>query len=191
MSQPKGPLIVLSGPSGSGKSTVIKRLLSPGDLDLHLSVSVTTRKPRAAETDGKQYHFWSRERFEAEEKAGSFLEWAEVFGNYYGTLGSEVRPYREKGQCVILEIDVQGAAQIRKKCPDAVSIFLRAASLDAYESRLRARGTESEDAIARRLAEAERELSEAGKYDYQVINEDLDAAVGSLRALVRKVIERT
>src|SRR5687767_6466434 len=121
-----GPLIVLSGPSGSGKSTLIRRLLKEATAPLRLSVSVTTRQPRSGkeqEIDGVQYHFWDRSRFEQEVAVGGFLEWADVFGNYYGTLRREVDPYREKGTGVILDIDVNGWAQVRQKCSDAVSIF--------------------------------------------------------------------
>src|SRR4051794_1735216 len=118
-----GPLIILSGPSGSGKSTIVARLLQAADSPLRLSVSATTRPPRPGERDGVHYHFWTRERFQREIEAGGFLEWAEVFGNYYGTPRSEVEPFRARGVGVILDIDVQGAAQVRAQCPDAVSIF--------------------------------------------------------------------
>jgi guanylate kinase len=182
-------LIILSGPSGSGKSTVIGRLLEPRDLPLRLSVSVTTRKPRQQEQDGKHYHFCTRAHFEAERDAGGFLEWAEVFGNYYGTPRREVEPFRERGVGVLLDIDVQGAEQVRARCPDAVGVFLRAPSLEIYEQRLRARGTETEEAIQRRLAGARRELARAGEYNYQVINDDLDRAVGELRAIARHLFE--
>src|SRR5437016_4600439 len=114
----KGPLIILSGPSGSGKSTVIKRLLETTDLPLRLSVSATTRKVRKGEQEGVHYYFWTRPQFEAERDKGGFLEWAEVLGNYYGTLRREVEPYRQQGVGVILDIDVQGAAQVRRQCPD-------------------------------------------------------------------------
>src|SRR5436309_11636858 len=110
----KGPLIIVSGPSGTGKSTIVKRLLADPELPLRLSVSATTRRPRPGEKDGVQYHFWSRERFLQEKEAGAFLESAEVHGQYYGTLKREVEPYREQGKGVILDIDVQGAAQIRR-----------------------------------------------------------------------------
>src|SRR5437879_2883416 len=133
----KGPLIILSGPSGSGKSTVLARLLEQTDLPLHLSVSATTRKPRPGEIDGVHYYFWTRQRFLGEKDAGAFLEWAEVHGQYYGTLKEEVEPYRAGGKGVILDIDVQGAGQVRGLCPDSVSVFLRTSSLDAYEERLR------------------------------------------------------
>jgi guanylate kinase len=182
----KGPLIILSGPSGTGKSTVIRRLLAAHDLPLRLSVSVTTRQPRAGEVDGVDYHFWTRECFEQEIRAGGFLEWAEVFGALYGTLRREVEPVREQGQGVLLEIDVQGAAQVRGHCPEAVSIFLKAPSLETYEQRLRKRHTEREAALQRRLEGARRELARAGEYDHQVVNDDLDRAVVEVEGIIRR-----
>ncbi len=193
----KGPLLILSGASGSGKSTLIRRLLAAGEFPLRLSVSATTRAPRANEREGIDYHFWTRERFEEGIKAGAFLEWATVFGNYYGTPRQEVEPYRAQGVGVILDIDVQGAAQVRAKCPDAVSIFVHAASredvteeLRVLEERLRKRGTESEEAIRRRLEGARRELERAGEYDVQVINDDLERAVAEVSALLRRLLAR-
>jgi guanylate kinase len=185
-----GPLIILSGPSGSGKSTVIARLLADKDLPLRLSVSATTRAPRPGEQAGVAYHFWTRGQFEEGIRAGAFVEWAEVHGNYYGTLRREIDPYREQGQGVILDIDVQGADQVRPQYPEHVSIFLRTSSLDAYEERLRKRGTETEESIQRRLAGARRELARAGDYQYQVVNDNLDAAVAAVRAIVRRPFER-
>jgi guanylate kinase len=181
------PLFILSGPSGSGKSTVLGRLLAEPYPPLHLSVSVTTRAPRPGEEDGKHYHFWTaeRERFETAVAGGAFLEWAEVWGNLYGTLRQEVEPFRAKGTGVVLDIDVQGAEQVLRACPDAVTIELRTSSLAAYEERLRKRGTETEEAIQRRLRGAQRELERSQHYQYHVINDDLQAAVDHLRAIVR------
>lgn len=193
---PSAPLLIVSGPSGSGKSTVIARLLADTKWPLHLSVSATTRPPRPGEIEGVHYYFWDRARFEEELRAGAFLEWAEVHGNYYGTLKREVEAYRAQGEGVILDIDVQGAAQVRVKCPDSVSVFLHAASLDrtlelrTLEERLRKRHTEDEASIQRRLAAAGRELACAGGYDYQVINDDVDSAVAELRAILQCQMER-
>jgi guanylate kinase len=185
----KGPLIILSGPSGSGKSTLLARLLDQTDLPLHVSVSATTRSPRGGETDGKHYYFWTRERFEEARHAGDFLEWAEVHGCLYGTLRSEVDPYRSQGIGVILDIDVQGAIQVRRLYPDSVSVFLRTDSQATYEARLRLRGTEMEESIRRRLAGAARELEHAGEYDYQVVNEDLGTAVAEVDSIIRRQFE--
>ena len=181
----KGPLVILSGPSGCGKSTVTARLLARGDLPLRQSVSATTRPPRRGEEDGRHYCFWTRERFEAEVRADGFLEWAEVYGNYYGTPRAEVEPYRKRGTGVILVIDVQGAAQVRARCPDAVSVFLRASSWEECERRLRLRGQDDEATILRRLANARGELARAGEYQFEVINDDLDTAVEQLHAIVK------
>lgn len=180
-----GPLVILSGPSGSGKSTVLARVLAEADLPLRLSVSATTRPPRPGERDGVHYHFWTRARFEEEVRAGAFLEWAEVHGERYGTLRREVAPFREQGIAVILDIDVKGAEQVRRQCPDAVAIFLRTSSLDTLEERLRHRGTETEAAMQRRLATARVELARASEYHDQVINDDLETAVARLKAILQ------
>ncbi len=190
MTKGTGPLIILSGPSGSGKSTVIRGLLALGDLPLRLSVSATTRARRPAEVEGVDYYFWTREQFEAEKDRGAFLEWAEVYSHYYGTLRREVEPYRARGAGVILDIDTQGAEQVRQKCPDAVTVFLRTSSLETYEKRLRARRTEDEAALRRRLEGARRELAKAPLYQYEVINDDLATAVADLHAIVRRQFER-
>jgi guanylate kinase len=187
----KGPLIILSGPSGCGKSTVTARLLARGDLPLRQSVSATTRPRRQGEEDGRHYRFWTRERFEEEIRADGFLEWAEVHGNYYGTPRTEVAPYREQGTGVILVIDVKGAAQVRARCADAVSVFLRTSSWEESERRLRLRGQDDEATIRRRLANARDELARAGEYQFQVINDDLDTAVEQLFAIVKAQFERS
>jgi guanylate kinase len=187
----KGPLIILSGPSGSGKSTLIEALLERTDLPLRLAVSATTRRPRPVEIDGTHYHFWTPKQFQAEIDAGAFLEWAEVHGNRYGTLLREVEDYRQKGVGVLLDIDVQGAAQVRRRCPDAVAVFLRTSSWETYEQRLRQRGTEDEAAIERRLATARRELDHAGEYDIVIINDNLDTAASQLLEVVRRSFGRT
>jgi guanylate kinase len=187
-----GPLIIISGPSGCGKSTLIERLLVDHDLDLRLAVSVTTRRPRPGEVDGVHYHFWTREQFSQALQAGAFLEWADVFGlgNCYGTLRSEVEPFRAKGKGVLLEIDVNGRKQVVRQCPEAVSIFVRTSTPAVLEARLRKRGTDQEEAIQRRLREAATELAEAANYDHQVINDELESAVAALRAIVAPLLER-
>jgi guanylate kinase len=180
-----GPLIILSGPAGSGKTTLVRRVLAEDPHPLRVSVSVTTRRPREGEVDGRDYHFWTRQRFEEGVRAGAFLETAEVHGrDYYGTLRREVDDYTPRGIGVILVIDVQGAAQVRTVRPDAVSVFLLASSLEVYEQRLRQRGTEDEATIARRLETAKRELEHVGDYQYQVVNDDLDDAVVQFRAVI-------
>jgi guanylate kinase len=186
----RGPLVILSGPSGSGKSTVIRRLLEERVLPLRLSVSATTREPREGEVNGVHYYFWTRERFLAEQAAGAFLEWAEVHGNLYGTPRSEVDEYRAKGFGVLLDIDVKGAAQVRRAYPDSVSIFLRTSSPQEYERRLRRRHTEDEAAIARRLATAAEELKRIDEFDHVVVNDDLETAVAQVRHLITQAFKR-
>ena len=180
-----GPLLILSGPSGVGKSTVLRSVQDEYGERLHFSVSVTTRAPRPGEVDGKNYQFWTPQRFIEERDRGGFLEWAEVHGNYYGTLASEVLPYRERGTGVWLEIDVQGWKQVKARCPDAVSIFLMTSSPEEYERRLRARRTESEEALQRRLANARAELAWAPQYDFRVYNDDLDHALAAIKAIIK------
>ncbi len=187
---PLPPVIILSGPSGTGKSTLIAQLLARGGLPLHLSVSATTRAPRPGEREGVHYHFWDRGRFEEAIRKGEFLEWAEVHGNLYGTLRDEVEPYRRRGELVILDIDVQGAGQVRRQGLPSVSIFLRAPTEAAYEERLRRRGTDEEATLRRRLAGARVELARAGEFDYQVVNDDLDRAVAQVYRILENQVER-
>lgn len=178
------PLVILSGPSGSGKSTVIEHLLKDGRRPMRLSVSATTRQPRPRERDGVHYHFWTRERYEKEIAAGGFLEWAEVYGKFYGTPRSEVEPYRARGIGVILDIDVQGAKQVRRQIPDALSIFLVTPTWEDCERRLRLRHTESEAELATRLATARREMEQQNEYDHVVVNDKLEVAVAMVRDLI-------
>lgn len=185
-----GPLIVISGPSGSGKSTLVRRLLAEPPGPLRLSVSVTTRQPRDRERDGVDYHFWQVERFKDEIARGAFLEWADVFGNFYGTLNAEVDPYREAGLGVVLEIDVNGWAQVKAKRPDAVSIFIQISSIDVLEERLRRRRSETEETMQRRLAGARIEMGRSGEYRHQVVNDDLDAAVANVKSIIAPLFER-
>lgn len=181
-----GPLIVLCGPSGSGKSTLIRRALAIFGPKLRHSVSATTRAPRPGEVDGVSYHFWTTSQFEAAIAAGEFLEYATVFGkNYYGTPRAEVAPFREKGIAVILDVDVQGAEQLRHTCPDAFMIFLETPP-GAFEERLRARGTDAEDAIRRRVETAREELARAHEFDYQLLNDDVEQAVQELCEIIRQ-----
>ena len=182
----RGPLIILSGPSGCGKSTLIQRLLNATELPLRLSVSATTRAARPKEKDGEHYHFWPRQRFEEALARGEFLEWAEVHGNYYGTLWSEVEPHRQRGIGVLLDIDVQGAAQVRRRCPDGVSIFLAPPSLEELRRRLERRHTEDEATIQRRLAAAEAEMARQGEYNYRIVNDSLSDAVREVEAVIRQ-----
>lgn len=185
-----GPLIIVSGPSGSGKSTLIRHVRNVFGDRLRHSVSATTRERRPGEIDGTHYHFWTRDRFEAAIANGEFLEYATVFGrHYYGTPRSEVEPYRAAGGGVILDIDVQGAAQLRHTCPDAYSVFLDTPP-GAYERRLRERGTDTEAAIQRRLAEAQVELARAHEFDRRIVNDDLDRAASELCAVVRERFEK-
>lgn len=177
----RGRLIVLSGPSGSGKSTLIRAALESGRHPLRLAVSVTTRDPRGGEIDGTHYHFWEPGRFREAVEAGGFLEWAEVHGNFYGTPVEEVEPHLQGGVGVLLEIDVQGAEQVRARYPEAVTVFLHAPN---YEQRLRERETDSEESIQRRLLNAERELARAGEYRHQLVNDDLDRAVAEFLNLI-------
>ena len=171
--------VVLSGPSGSGKTTIVDRILHNPHVKLIKSVSATTRKPRKNEIEGDNYYFLTHEEFSRRRDQGDFLECAEVHGtgNWYGTLKSEVERARKLGGWALLEIDVQGAGQITQKFPQALTIFLKTSSAVEYERRLRGRGTDSEEIIQRRLANARTELKQAPQYRYQVVNDDLDRAV--------------
>lgn len=180
----KGPLIILSGPSGSGKTTVTSRLLADSSLPLRQSISATTRAPRPGERDGVHYYFLTPEEFRRRIDAGDFLEWAEVFGDYYGTPREPVERMRRQGIGQLLVIDVQGAEQVRRTCPDQVSIFLTTPSLEVLEQRLRARHSEDEPRIQRRLIAARKELERASEYTHQIVNDELEHTVRELRSVI-------
>jgi guanylate kinase len=186
-----GMILILSGPSGSGKSSIYKAAI--GELGgIEFSVSCTTRSPRPGEVDGRDYHFISRERFDALVADNAFAEHAEVHGNCYGTLKSELLGRIQRGIDVLLDIDVQGAAQLRALCSDSAEfcqacefIFIMPPSFEELERRLRARGTETEESILRRLANAKGEMEHAGEYGHIIVNDDLARAVQEFISLVR------
>lgn len=179
----RGTLFVVSAPSGAGKTSLVRALLK-GHPNLRLSVSYTTRPPRAGEIDGEHYHFVSREAFERMVLENAFVEYAQVFDNAYGTARATLRQALDAGQDLLLEIDWQGARQVRAHFPEAVSIFILPPSLTELEQRLRKRGQDSDAIIARRMAEARSELSHYGEYDYLIVNDRFEAALAELRALV-------
>lgn len=181
----KGLLIVISGPSGVGKGTVRKALFQREGHNLVYSISMTTRTPRNGEIDGVDYYFVSHEEFEHQIQIGNLLEYASFVGNYYGTPYDKVEEQLELGNEVVLEIEVQGAMQVKKQKPDAVFIFIAPPSFRALEERLHLRGTESDDVILERLNKAEREIGEAPQYDYIVINDDVDNAADRIMAIIR------
>ncbi len=174
----RGKLIIVSGPSGSGKSTVTK--IVKDKLNIPLSISATTRNPRDGEIDGKDYFFLSKEEFKNKIANDEFYEYAEVHGNYYGTLKKIVEENLDKGLNVILEIDVQGALIAKEKKKDAVLVFFRTKDMDILEKRLRDRKTDSEEVIQTRLKNAETELKYEDKYNYTIINENLDDSIQEL-----------
>ena len=182
-----GILFIISAPSGSGKSTLVNQLRSLVE-GLDFSISYTTRAPRGSEEDGREYHFTTREQFERMIAAGDFLEWAEVFGNYYGTALSALGHAKEAGKDLLLDIDVQGAVQVMKKLPEAVSIFILPPSPQVLEMRLRNRSeaehVTAEAVIQKRLAEAQNELKQMWDYKYALVNDVLDQAVAEMRAIV-------
>jgi guanylate kinase len=182
-----GILFIISAPSGSGKSTLVAqvRTLVEG---LEFSISYTTRAPRGSETDGREYHFTSRESFERMIAADEFMEWAEVFGNYYGTARTALEHARTAGKDLLLDIDVQGAKQVMRRMPDAVSIFILPPSPEVLEMRLRNRSEAehmtSEEVIERRLQQARNELEQVWEYKYALVNDVLDQATAEMRAIM-------
>ena len=178
-----GKLIVLTGPSGVGKGTLLRSLLQRHP-ELYLSVSATTRQPRPGEIDGQHYYFVSRDKFEEMVSAGELLEWAEYAGNYYGTPRTPVQRQVQLGQSVILEIEVVGARKIHHTFPTALRLFVLPPSLAELEQRIRGRGQDSEDAIARRLSRAKAEIDAADEFDVQIVNDDMDQALLLIEAAI-------
>ncbi len=179
----KGLLLVISGPSGTGKGTVCKRLLEKNK-DIFLSVSATTRKPREGEIDGVSYHFYDEDKFRNLIAKNQFIEWAAFCDNYYGTPKAPVVENIENGRDVMLEIEIEGAMKVRAKHPEGVYIFLFPPSIEALEERLKGRGTESDEVIAKRLARAKEEFKMCTKYNYYVVNDDLEKAVEEIEAII-------
>ena len=180
----EGLLVVISAPSGGGKGTILKELFAKDD-NLVLSVSATTRSPRPGEEHGKQYYFLQKEEFEELISQGKMLEYAQYVGNYYGTPREPVEQWMAQGKDVVLEIEVQGGAQIKKLMPGCVSIFILPPSMEVLEKRLRGRGTEDEATVRKRLEKAREEIPHAKDYDYVVFNDRLEDAVEDLRAILR------
>jgi len=179
-----GTLFIVSAPSGGGKTSLVRAVLEvePG---VALSISHTTRPPRPGEVDGKHYYFVPLAQFERMLQAGEFLEHAEIYGHRYGTWRTGVEQELDTGRDVLLEIDWQGAQQVRKLMPNVVSIFIRPPSLEVLQARLMNRGQDSADVISRRLAAAEAEIGHAGEYNYVIINEDFNRAALDLRSIIR------
>ena len=179
----KGAILILSGPSGCGKSTLLKNVYKDIS-DYYFSISTTTRKPREGEKDGVDYIFTSKQEFEEDIKNGHFLEWAEVHGNYYGTSLKPIKKALEKGKLVIFDIDVQGHEIVRKKLNDIVtSVFITTPTLDVLEDRLTSRNTDSKNVINKRLENARHEIKSFNKYDYFIVNNDLQKASKELVAI--------
>ena len=184
MSEKRGKLFVISGPSGAGKGTICKRLIEDSDPSkLALSVSMTTRKPREGEVDGINYFFKTKEEFMQEADRGGLLEYAAVYENYYGTPRAYVEEKLTQGTDVILEIDIQGAMNVKKSRPESVFIFILPPSMDVLRSRLIGRGTETREAVELRLSKTRSEVVHIRDYDYYVVNDDLETAVAETKAI--------
>lgn len=182
----KGVLVILSGPSGVGKGTVRKQLMSLPDLNLFYSISLTTRKMRPGEVDGRDYYFVDRETFQQNIDSGNLLEYAEFVGNFYGTPKDKVEAMLNEGKNVLLEIEVNGTMEVLSKMPEAISIYLVPPSFEALESRIRGRSTETEEIIQQRLAKARSEMKLRDHYRYQVVNDDVNRAAEEIADIIRK-----
>lgn len=187
----RGLLIIMSGPSGVGKGTIREELMKKDDLNLHYSVSMTTRGMRPGEVNGREYYFVSREEFDQNIKNDNLLEWAEFVGNRYGTPRDKVEQMRNDGKNVMLEIEVNGTAQVLNKVHDegVISIFIAPPSLEELEKRLRGRGTESDEVIKSRVAKATQEFAFKDQYKYIVVNDDLSKAVDDVRQIILKAMK--
>lgn len=187
----RGLLIIMSGPSGVGKGTIREELMKKDDLNLHYSVSMTTRGMRPGEVNGREYYFVSREEFDRNIKNDNLLEWAEFVGNRYGTPRDKVEQMRNDGKNVMLEIEVNGTAQVLNKVHDegVISIFIAPPSLEELEKRLRGRGTESDEVIKSRVAKATQEFAFKDQYKYIVVNDDLSKAVDDVRQIILKAMK--
>ena len=181
----KGLLIILSGPSGVGKGTVRDSFYSNEELNLAYSISMTTREKRAGEKDGKDYYFTTREQFEKAVKNGELLEWTEFVGNYYGTPLDNVEKLRNMGKNVLLEIEVEGAMQVKEKCPEALSIFIVPPSMRELENRIRGRRSEPEEIVQQRLSKASREMNLISQYRYVVCNDNVKEAADIIAAIIK------
>lgn len=179
-----GQLFIVAAASGAGKTTLVRQLLAQ-EQDIRLSISYTTRAPRTGEENGREYHFVSAAQFQAMIAADDFLEWAQVHGNYYGTSKRWIVTERAAGRDVLLEIDWQGAQQVRRVFPDAIGVFILPPSMEELTRRLTGRGTDSAEVIARRLAAAREEMSHVGEFGYVIINDDLQTALSDFVAVVR------